>query len=1258
MSELQNDIKLMKEAGFNPTEVENYKKEQVTIMQGAGFSDNEILEEFGVKPIDTSNMATVYDSYIGLGKESLKDVYATIKEAEERDDRSLYEKAVGKGFNDIGERIKAGWNTGVVDLIQSQYNIPNIDGTDQQEKYFDMEFEDTGFLERNITNASRIVKDLPLYLGIGYATKPYSTFGAGYGVGSIRETFLTMREKGQVGTWGEFWDAYRKYGIKAGLKEGAQLSVAGRFGRISNKFLPSLFARVTGFEGTGAAIEKKLPSSEQLTDSFILFGAFGLGERGALKARNIIKKTPYDAVDLTALFKLDENVKQDMSSINLEIPRTMAKLVEKQTGQKIKVDAEFTKGLDMSGVVTKFLNQVKFDKPKDKTEVKNLFTRLFIDRLHPLYRMVERVEDVKNTSGKLNIYEQFRVLVGMTNRAGSIINRGMLRAKDLEIIGKSFNDVLQPLKLENLKGKIEKSFLGKENVVEGKKANEKTLKKQYSELSAYLIARRVLEYNERGFASGFKVGEAKEVVKELKSKYDKVAKDIDVYQRQLLEYARDLGLIDKGAFNAMIEANKSYVPFARILEAMESGKETGYTKVVQNPFKRVKGFKGKEGEAVLFDPIETMYSNTFRIVKLAERNNSLNKFIDFVEKNKDVFPDINKISQKTEVKTERSKLEDILDDPSKVSDSGIVNLGVFTKEFMRSDSNTVQVFRNGKLETWEVGRDLSQALAEFTPSEMGVVTKVLGLPARTLRAGATTSPDFVFSNIARDTVLAPIFSKSGFVLGWSSLKGAYIMAAAKTGLSKNANKLFKLWEKSGGMQSTLISLDRNIFDKPVFDQLKGRKIRNQIFNPIEILRTLSEIGENITRLGEFQLAYKKAGREGLKGRERAERAGFETRDVTIDYAKMGYYMKGLNQVSAFYNARVQGYVKIYDAITKRPGRAATAILSGIIMPSLYFWYANKDSEIYRRQPKWVKDNYWVVVMDEGTEDARVYRIPKPFDLGIVFGTGTEQFLYYVASDHPESIKNGREFALDFIQNQMKNLNPLPTFLVPPLETYMNKSFFTGNPIVPHYMDKELLSPYQYNPYTTETSKLISRTIMALFNDNPNYTASPLMIENWIRGWTGGLGNYMLMALDKALVTSGVIDDPIKPKDSLTKIPGIRAFNLRDPSIQSEFITDFYKEYSKVKKFKSTLDFLVKTGDKKEAIRVAKQLEKVKIKQVVLDRNKKTIDEVTDGIRKIHNMKDLNPEEKQEAIDKLILRTIQIAKESLEGMYGIPLKSNK
>ena len=117
-----------------------------------------------------------------------------------------------------------------------------------------------------------------------------------------------------------------------------------------------------------------------------------------------------------------------------------------------------------------------------------------------------------------------------------------------------------------------------------------------------------------------------------------------------------------------------------------------------------------------------------------------------------------------------------------------------------------------KIRTWEVGRDQAHALAELLHLRW-VLTRVLGLPARTLRAGAYIL-DFVFSNIARDTVLAPIFSKSGFVLGWSTLKGVSY-AAAKTGLNRNAEKLFRAWEKSGGMQSTLISLGRNIFDKPV-----------------------------------------------------------------------------------------------------------------------------------------------------------------------------------------------------------------------------------------------------------------------------------------------------------------------------------------------------------------------------------------------------------------------------------------------------------
>ncbi len=37
-------------------------------------------------------------------------------------------------------------------------------------------------------------------------------------------------------------------------------------------------------------------------------------QKGQVKAKSIITKTPYDAVDLSTLYKLDENVKQKYPS--------------------------------------------------------------------------------------------------------------------------------------------------------------------------------------------------------------------------------------------------------------------------------------------------------------------------------------------------------------------------------------------------------------------------------------------------------------------------------------------------------------------------------------------------------------------------------------------------------------------------------------------------------------------------------------------------------------------------------------------------------------------------------------------------------------------------------------------------------------------------------------------------------------------------------------------------------------------------------
>ena len=1239
MADLQTQTQQLKQGGFSQVEINNWQQEKVKQLQEGGFTSEEIVKDFGFEPVDTTAIKKIYEKDLAIPEIVNYDEIETIQR-ENPDDKGFLEAAVGKQLDNVGERIAAGWNTGVIDLIQEAHGIPNIDGTKEDGKYFNVDFQDTGFLERNITNAARIVKDLPLYFGVGgaslFATRSpnASIFTSGLVVGSIRETYLDMREKGQVANWNNFWEIFRNEGIKAGLKEGTQLLSAAKLGGLSNKFLPQLIGRVAGFEGSGAIIERELPSKDQLIDSVILFGAFGLGERGAKKIPNIIKKTNRDAVDLAADYKLDKSVKQDLASKNLEIPRAIKRTVEDITGKKIKLDEKFLEGLEFPEAVKLILSKTKFEKPKDVTDVKNTLTRLFIDRLHPILRLVQRVESTKNTKGQLNVYEQFRILVGMTNRGGSFIDRAT-QTVNLENKGKPLKQVLEPLKFENAEAPLTK--LG----VSNKKLNEQGIKKQYAELNAYLIARRALEYDRRGFKHPFDSQAAKETIQILKNKYDPIAKEIDIYNRQLLEYARDLKLIDKQAFDAMVEANKSYVPFSRVLETVKGEKPSKYGGV-SNPFKRVKGDK----ELSVFDPIETIYSNTFKIVKLAERNNALIKFFDFVEKNKSSFPDINKKIETKQTKIERKELEKVLDDPSAINDAAIENFKVFRKSFVKPDGSSVTVYRNGKYEVWDVGKELADSLSEFNPQEMGVIIRAIGTPARLLRAGATTSPDFVFSNIGRDTVLGAVFSKSGFIPIWSSLEGGLTMLLGKTGVSKKAKKIMQDWEKSGGMQSTLISLDRMVNDKSAFKILNGQQIRNKVFNPLEILRTLSEIGENITRLGEFQKAYKKAGKEGLKGREQIERAGFESRDITIDYAKMGAYMKGVNAISAFYNARVQGYVKIYDGFKQRPGRTIATITAGIIMPSVYFWFANRDNEIYQRQPQWVKDNYWVVVVGDTP-----YRIPKPFDLGVVFGTGMEQFLDYWYGNEANAKNDLSRFVTEFVFSQLRNLNPLPTILVPPIEQKTNYSIFKGKPLVPDYMDRQLLGPYQFNPYTTETSKLLSRTLAAMIGDHN--APSPIVIDNYIKGWTGGLGNYFMMALDKALIETGIIDDPIRPTDSLTKIPGLRAFNLRDPSMQSEFITDFYEEYKKYKKYKPTIEKLKKDGDFKEAAKLAKRKKLIDKNIAVLERYKTIIDQHNEYVRKAFNMKNVDPDQKQQIIDDMVFMSIKMAQEALKILYYEP-----
>ena len=138
--------------------------------------------------------------------------------------------------------------------------------------------------------------------------------------------------------------------------------------------------------------------------------------------------------------------------------------------------------------------------------------------------------------------------------------------------------------------------------------------------------------------------------------------------------------------------------------------------------------------------------------------------------------------------------------------------------------------------------------------------------------------------------------------------------------------------------------------------------------------------------------------------------------------------------------------------------------------------------------------------------------------------------------------------------------------------------------------------------------------------------------------------------DKGLVEFGIIEDPIKPTDNLTIIPGIRAFNLRDPSGNSEFITDFYQEFAKIDKDIGSIISLEKQGNIEEALKIREKIN-MKDKNVLQLLNvRDALKEINYVIRNIYNTKKYTADEKRELIDAHYFLMIKTAKRGLDMMY--------
>ena len=859
--------------------------------------------------------------------------------------------------------------------------------------------------------------------------------------------------------------------------------------------------------------------------------------------------------------------------------------------------------------------------PKRKYGFNEIYRDLW-DDLHPLNQVVKAITDGKKIPANTDPYILARNLKGVSGVGDHFLEFGALDFATKTPIGEPLRDIIRPI---DRKGKLQ-------------------------EFREYIISRRVLELERKSppIETGIDPVMAAEVVKKGNAKFDAPFLRLREYQTKLLEYVRDSGLLSLEQFEVMQEANKDFVPFHRVMDPGKSG-GSGMRSGKPTSLKKMRGSTRR-----IIDPIESIMRNTYVLTTLAERNRVMNAVVELAE----TRPDLNYIAKKkaatvaTKIKSKELQklLEPYLKDESiRMSEEDVT---VFRKKVFINDTNLIR-FKDGKPEVYEVDPMLIEALGAMDRATLDATVKILALPATMLRTGAVLSPEFMGRNAVRDTIQASIYSKDGFIPVISTLNGL--------GHVLGRTKAYREWVANGGQFAHLQSIDRAYHQKGMKELLQSVPVRNVLKNPIELLRAMSGLVEQSTRVEVFRQRAKKAQKKrkwlGLRKGEDKPRiealtdAAFESRDVTLDFQKFGAKTRSLNAMSAFFNAWMQGQQKIVSNFKNRPVAMTAKVFAGLVIPSATLYIINRKEEWYKDLAQWEKDLYWHVEAF-GT----IWRFPKPFELGLIFGTGTERFMEWLLKDDP---KAADEFLWSLGKAVVPNL--MPQALGVPLEVWANKSIFLNRPIIPR--DREgMLPPYQYSLYTSETARVIGALVGTLPIVGKTKAAAPAVVEHVIRGWTGGLGKHALDLMDKVLVKSGLSPDVVEPTPTyLTNIPLIKAFVTRYPSMNTKPIERFYKEYNRREKIINSYKKLLQEGRIGEAQRVFKfGADTGSI--IRLTGIKTAISNQSNMIRKIHRMQSMDGMTKQqvadwkrEQIDVLYYQINSLAKMGLEVVKAIKTK---
>ncbi|MFM5429801.1 LPD38 domain-containing protein [Aeromonas veronii] len=652
-----------------------------------------------------------------------------------------------------------------------------------------------------------------------------------------------------------------------------------------------------------------------------------------------------------------------------------------------------------------------------------------------------------------------------------------------------------------------------------------------------------------------------------------------------LDLAQEAGLFTKEA-RAEFE-NEWYIPFFR--ESDDGDVIAPFKpKGIANQNAGIKKLKG--GEANTNDLLENIFTSTSKLIDASMKNMA---------------------AQKTVWNLADTGLIEVIPKPNKMDYQALAN-----------GKDRIMLKLEGEEYMLRVeDPDLYRAMTFFDRQPFGALVNVASKAKRILTIGITSSPEFMLRNFLRDSLSSWTISKDGFKPMIDSIKGVrktWRMEGSTIDVMFSGASFLGGYVNGNDPGAMADAVRKSLRRKGMTPEQIAKHEKSIVRNAEHAKEIFASVWDKYSQIGE---AIENGNREAvydaaIKAGKSHAQAAFESKDL-MDFSMLGSsrVLQTMTQVLPFFNARIQGLGKLTRELRDNPREIAKR--AGMITAaSLALLAYNWDDERYEALQDWEKDSYWHVWLD-----GQHWRIPKPFEIGTLFGTIPERIVRAMG-DKDTGAKFGKAMVRAF--GDTFAFNPIPQIIKPAVEASVNYDFFKGAPI-----DSPQDLAVQAEARYSEQTSLLMRELGEVSG------FSPKQLEHLLMGYTGTLGAYVMAAADGLIRAS-------RPGESASwradEIPLLKAvYRGSEPAKSTQHMEDFYQMLSEVNQLKRTVDQYRSEGLDGKANELLDEQGGILKSRRSLSRTQQQVRVVRNKIELIQRDRTMNAEEKRKRIDELLAR---------------------